>query len=165
MLLRSGRKKSVTGPARQRPASAGGQHSNTVMQQLLPELQRLELSECKLGGEQQLQQLSTLTSLTSLKLGSMTLAGPTAQPINAQQAQQQEHALSIALSALLPHLKRLVELRLGVDLAGTGLGRVTLRLTAAWPQLRSVHVSISDGAAPTDKLLAYLPSGLTRLSV
>jgi hypothetical protein len=164
MLLRSGRTKSVTGPARQRPASAEGQRSNTVMQQLLPKLQRLELSECKLGGEQQLQQLSTLTSLTSLKLGSMTLAGPTAQPINAQQAEQQEQALSIALSTLLPHLKRLVELRLGVHLAGTGLGRVTLQL-GRLPQLRSVHVSIPDGAAPTDKLMAYLPSGLTRLSV
>jgi hypothetical protein len=52
----------------------------------------------------------------------------------------------------------------GVDLAGTGLVRVVQRLGQLL-RPRSVHVSISEAAAPTDDLLADLPSGLTRLSV
>lgn len=86
MLLRSGKKKSV------------GQCSSTPMQQLLPKLQRLELSRCELSSVQPLEQLSRLTSLTSLNLGSLTLAIPTGQSVNAQLAQAPADVLSVALS-------------------------------------------------------------------
>jgi hypothetical protein len=139
--------------------------TSTPMQQLLPKLQRLELSRCELSGVQPLLQLSTLTSLSSLKLGSMTLARPAGQPSNAQQVQAQpQDALSTALCTLLPHLQHLNELKLSVELAGNGLARVTQQLSCM-QQLRNVSIMIPHAAAPIGTLLADLPPFLTYLKV
>jgi hypothetical protein len=107
VLLRSGRKKKVAGPARQHLAPVAGQRSSTPMQQLLPKLQQLDLSECKLRSVQPLLQLSRLTSLTSLNLGYGTFSDRTEQPSSGtgQQPQEQEQPISTAICTLLPHLK------------------------------------------------------------
>mgnify|MGYP001811122859 CR=1 FL=1 len=166
VLLRSGRKKKVAGPARQHLAPVAGQRNSTPMQQLLPKLQQLDLSECKLRSVQPLLQLSRLTSLTSLNLGYGTFSDRTEQPSSGtgQQPQEQEQPISTAICTMLPHLKRLGALQLRVDLAGTTLARVVQQFSHL-PQLCSFAISISDTAAPTDDLLAGLPSGLTRLEV
>ena len=166
MLLRSGRKKTAADPARLRAAPAVGQHGSNPTPQLLPKLQRLELSRCELSSVQPLLQLSRLTSLTSLNLGDGTVwqGGVAEQPSSAQDPQEQEQFISTALCTLLPQLKRLVEVKLDSDVTGTGLACVTKHL-GRLPQLRSLHVGISDNAAHTDDLLADLPSSLTRLVV
>jgi hypothetical protein len=166
MLLRSGRKKTAAGPARLRAAPAVGHHGSNTTPQLLPKLQRLELSRCELNSVQPLLQLSRLTSLTSLNLGDGTVSrrGAPEQPSSAQDPQEQEQPISTALCTLLPQLKRLVEVKLDRDVTGTGLACVTKHL-GRLPQLRSLHVGISDNAAHTDDLLADLPPSLTRLVV
>jgi hypothetical protein len=166
-LLRSGRKKTAAGPARKHPAPAVSQHSSTPLwQQLLPKLQHLELSECKLRSVQPLLELSRLTSLTSLNLGYGTLSDRIEQPSSGQQPQEQEQEqpLSTAICTLLPQLKRLGALHLRVELADTALAHVVQQFSNL-PQLRSFGVSISEAAAPRNDLLAGLPSNLTRLEV